>query len=92
VDLAAPMGGNCELTQPGKTATVNGVTIVGHTNLPSTMAVHASQLYSSNMEKLLLHLAKDGSVRLDPQDEIARGCWIIREGAVIHPKVKELLS
>jgi NAD(P) transhydrogenase subunit alpha len=75
VDLAAEQGGNCELTQPGKRVVVDGVTIVGELNLPSQMAVPASQMYSRNMEKLLLHLmGKEGTaLRLDADDEITRG-------------------
>jgi NAD(P) transhydrogenase subunit alpha len=92
VDLAAEQQGNCALTQPGKTVVENGVTIVGETNFPSTMPVHASQMYSRNMEKLLLHLTKDGAWKMDLAEEIAAGCLITHAGEIVHPKVKELLK
>ena len=65
VDLAAEAGGNCELTQPGDEIVREGVTIVGFTNLPSLMAVHASQLYARNVVALLQHLAPGGELALD---------------------------
>ena len=70
----------------------HGVTLVGHTNLPATVAVHASQLYSKNMEKLLFHMLGDGALKWDMEDEITKGCVIIRDGEVIHPKVKEAIG
>ena len=92
VDLAAANGGNCEGTEPGKEIVKHGVTLVGNTNLPGTVAVHASQLYSKNMEKLLFHMMGDGALRWDMEDEITKGCVIIRDGEVIHPKVKEAMG
>src|ERR687885_3049703 len=70
VDLAAEAGGNCELTEPGDEVEREGVTIVGLTNLPSTMPFHASQLYARNAAALLNHLAPEGELRLDFEDEI----------------------
>ncbi len=93
VDLAAEQGGNCALTEPGNEVVKHGVTIIGRLNLPSRLAVHASQMYSRNMEKLLLHLTdKDGGLKINLQEEITQGCVITMGGEVIHPKVKELLS
>ncbi len=63
VDLAADSGGNCELTEPGEIVERGGVTLVGLTNLPSTMPYHASMLYSRNVQALLLHLAPEGDAR-----------------------------
>ena len=84
VDLAADTGGNCELTQPGEIADVDGVTIVGLTNLPSTMPYHASTLYSRNVQALLLHLAPEGELALDWSDEITAGaCVTKKEGAAV---------
>src|SRR5215212_9061360 len=81
VDLAAEAGGNCELTEPGEEVVREGVTIVGTTNLPSTMPHHASQLYSRNVTALLLHLAPEGELGLDFDDEITAGaCVTPREG------------
>ncbi|HWQ70380.1 MAG TPA: Re/Si-specific NAD(P)(+) transhydrogenase subunit alpha [Patescibacteria group bacterium] len=93
VDLAAEQGGNCALTEPGNEVVKHGVTIIGRLNLPSRLAVHASQMYSRNMEKLLLHLMdKDGGLKLNLQEEITQGCVITLGGEVVQPKVKELLS
>ena len=76
VDLAAETGGNCELTKPGEIVRSNGVTIVGLLNLPSTMATHASQLYSRNVTALLQLLVEDGELRLDWSDEIVAGACV----------------
>ncbi len=65
VDLAAETGGNCELTVPGEIAVRENVTLVGLTNLPSTMPYHALTLYSRNVQALLLHLAPEGQLNLD---------------------------
>lgn len=92
VDLAAEQGGNCALTEPGNEVVSHGVTIIGRLNLPSRLAVHASQMYSRNMEKLLLHLMGDGGLKINLQEEITAGCVITQGGEVVHPKVKELLS
>jgi NAD(P) transhydrogenase subunit alpha len=70
IDLAAEAGGNCELTEPGQEIVRDGVTVVGLTNLPSTMPFHASQLYSKNVGALLEHLVSDGELELDFDDEI----------------------
>lgn len=70
VDLAAEAGGNCELTKPDESVEVNGVTILGPTNLPSTVPLHASQMFSRNVETLIKHLAPDGALALNEQDEI----------------------
>ncbi len=90
VDLAAEQQGNCELTKPGQTVVEHGVTIIGQTDLTSRMCSHASQMYSRNMEKLLLYVTKDGAWKLDFKDEIVAGSVITHEGAIVHPKVKEL--
>ncbi|HEU5362744.1 MAG TPA: Re/Si-specific NAD(P)(+) transhydrogenase subunit alpha [Gaiellaceae bacterium] len=79
VDLAAETGGNCELTRPGEVVDEGGVTIVGTTNLPSTMAAHASQLLSRNMQAILGLLVKDGELVLDWDDEIVAGACVTRK-------------
>ncbi len=84
IDLAAEMGGNCELTEPGKTVVREGVTIHGELNLPSTVAVHASQLYSRNVSALLQHLTKDGALVVDLADDITKGACITHEGQIVH--------
>jgi proton-translocating NAD(P)+ transhydrogenase subunit alpha len=79
VDLAAETGGNCELTVPGEIAVRENVTLVGLTNLPSTMPYHASMLYSRNVQALLLHLAPEGRLNLDWEDEITKGACVTRK-------------
>ena len=79
VDLAAEAGGNCELTSPGEIVEREGVTVVGLTNLPSTMPYHASQLYARNVSALLQHLAPEGELSLDWDDEITAGACVTRE-------------
>jgi NAD(P) transhydrogenase subunit alpha len=79
VDLAAETGGNCELTVPGEIAVRENVTLVGLTNLPSTMPYHASMLYSRNIQALLLHLAPEGQLNLDWDDEITKGACVTRK-------------
>jgi NAD(P) transhydrogenase subunit alpha len=92
VDLAAEMGGNCALTQPGKTIVVHGVTIVGHSNLPSTMSFHASQMFSRNIEKFLLHLCDENGFKMNMDDEITRGSLVTKGGQVIHELTSKLMA
>jgi NAD(P) transhydrogenase subunit alpha len=74
VDLAAERGGNCALTEPGQIVERDGVTIIGYRNYPSRVPMHASQLYSSNLQKLLaLLIQKDGTLKVDQADEIIAG-------------------
>ncbi|HSK15511.1 MAG TPA: Re/Si-specific NAD(P)(+) transhydrogenase subunit alpha [Gaiellaceae bacterium] len=80
VDLAAEAGGNCAGTKPGETVVHDGVTIVGHTNLPATMPVHASQMYSRNVHSFLSLLISDGNLSLDFDDEIVRGTCVAHDG------------
>jgi H+-translocating NAD(P) transhydrogenase subunit alpha len=79
VDLAAEAGGNCELTEPDEEVVHGGVTVLGPTNLPSTMPFHASQLYARNVSSLLQHLAPEGELELDFDDEITGGACVTRQ-------------
>jgi NAD(P) transhydrogenase subunit alpha len=88
VDLGAESGGNCELTQPGKTVVQHGVTLVGLLNLPTLMPLHASQMYSKNVENLVLHLAGKDGVKLDLADPITAGIVVSHQGQVVHPMFK----
>ena len=81
VDLAAEAGGNCEVTDPGSEVERDGVSVVGLLNLPSTMPYHASQLYARNVAALLQHLAPDGELTLDWDDEITAGACVTRAKA-----------
>ncbi|MDO9041930.1 MAG: Re/Si-specific NAD(P)(+) transhydrogenase subunit alpha [Desulfocapsaceae bacterium] len=92
VDLAAEMGGNCALTQPGQTIVAHGVTIIGHPNLPSTMAFHASQMFSRNVEKFLLYLCDEKGFRMDMNDEITRGSLVTKDGKVFHELTSRLMA
>ena len=92
VDLAAEQGGNCELCKPGQTVVENGVTIIGTTNLQSKVAVDASQMYSRNMEKLIVHMLGDGALKIDLGEEITKGCVITHGGDVVHAKVAEVVT
>ncbi|PYX91022.1 MAG: Re/Si-specific NAD(P)(+) transhydrogenase subunit alpha [Acidobacteria bacterium] len=92
VDIAAERGGNCELTQPGKTVVEGGVSIIGTLNIPSSIPFHASQMYSRNIATFLRHLVKDGAVNIDQQDEITRETLVTHGGEVVNPRVRELLG
>lgn len=91
VDLAAEQGGNCELTQAGKTIERHGVTIIGPINLPASVPTHASQLYAKNVVNLTLHLYQKGTTKPDFGDEITKGCVITNDGSVVNETVKQLL-
>lgn len=81
VDLAAETGGNCELTRAGETVLENGVAIIGPVNLPATLPLHASQMFSRNVLTLLQHVVKDGALVLDLDDEIV-GPMCVARGAI----------
>jgi NAD(P) transhydrogenase subunit alpha len=82
IDLAAEAGGNADLTRPDEEVTHNGVTIIGPTNLPSSMPYHASQLYARNVTALVNHLAPEGELALDFEDEITSGACVTRKEEV----------
>ncbi|OYW06407.1 MAG: NAD(P) transhydrogenase subunit alpha [Acidobacteria bacterium 37-65-4] len=84
VDLAAPGGGNCELTKPGETTEHNGVTILAPLNLPSEVAFHGSLLFSRNLTSFVLAFWKDGAFYLDLSDDILKEATITHGGKVIH--------
>jgi len=92
IDLAAEMGGNCELTKPGEVNVVNGVRIDGTLNLASSVAAHASQLYSRNVSALLGLVLKDGKIDLDMNDEITNGAVITQDGEVVHAPTKSAMG
>jgi H+-translocating NAD(P) transhydrogenase subunit alpha len=92
VDLAAESGGNCALTQVGKTIVHNGVTIIGERNLPGLLPQNASEMYSRNISTLFLYLADKEGFKWDMEDEITKGCLITHNGEVIHEATKNLLN
>jgi NAD(P) transhydrogenase subunit alpha len=95
VDLAAERGGNCELTRPDEVVHHKGVTIVGPSNPPALVPYHASQMYSKNIITFLTHLlgktgAQQSTLPIDMSDEITRETLLTQNGAVVHPRVREL--
>lgn len=93
VDLAAERGGNCDLTEQGKTIVAHDVIIVGPENVPSDLAYHASQMYGKNMQTLLeLILDENGSLNLDLNDEIVAGTLVAHDGEVPHAHMRKLLG
>ena len=86
IDMAAPAGGNCELTQPGEVVEHNTVKIAGYTNLAGHLAADSSALYAKNLANLLpLLVGEDGALAPHWDDEIIQGMALTRDGAVIHP-------
>ncbi len=92
VDLAAERGGNCELTRAGETVIEHGATIIGQTNLASTVPYHASQMYARNLSAFLLNLVKDGKFQLNEADEIHRETLLTRNGQIVNARVREFLG
>lgn len=91
LDMAVEFGGNCEISENGKTVNKYGVTIIGEPNLPGLVATNASEVYSKNLLALLDHIAKDGKIELDLEDEIVKGSLICYNGEVVHERTKALL-
>ena len=92
VDVAADAGGNCALTTPGEVKVVYGVTIVGTKNLPATLPLHASQLYSRNVLAFLDAIVKDGNLNLDRNDQIVRETLLTSDGEILHEATKAALA
>ena len=92
IDLAASGGGNCELSEPGKSVVKHGVTIFAALDLPSTVPFHSSQLYSKNISSFLLSMVKDGTFSIDREDEIVRDTAVMIEGEVVQDRVREFLG
>ncbi|MEB3830699.1 Re/Si-specific NAD(P)(+) transhydrogenase subunit alpha [Phormidium sp. CCY1219] len=92
VDLAAEQGGNCVYTEGGKDIVRDGITIVGPINLPSSMPVHASQMYAKNIATLVQYIVKDGEVKIDFEDEIIAGSCIAHEGEIKNERVRQALE
>ncbi|HEX2451923.1 MAG TPA: Re/Si-specific NAD(P)(+) transhydrogenase subunit alpha [Gemmatimonadales bacterium] len=92
VDLAAEGGGNCELSRPGETVQANGVTILAPLNLPSSMPLHASLLFSRNLTAFVLAFTKDKAFNLDLGDDIQQGALITHDGEVRHARTRDALQ
>jgi NAD(P) transhydrogenase len=89
VDLAAEAGGNCELTEPGKTVVRNAVKICGPTNLPAELPRDSSVLYSRNLTTFFLEFWKEGAFRLALDDEIIRGAMVTHNGEIVHAGARD---
>jgi NAD(P) transhydrogenase subunit alpha len=92
LDLAAERGGNCEITERGKTIVKHGVTIIGAINLATGVPYHASQLYAKNITAFLTHLIKDQKLNLNLEDEIVRETLVTRGGEIVNPRVREFFA
>jgi len=92
IDLAAESGGNCQLTEAGKTVDVRGVTVIGPLNLSSSVPYHASQMYARNVTAFLLNLVKNGEVQLNLEDQIIRDALLTHKGEVTNALVRQALG
>ena len=92
VDLAAERGGNCEITEAGKTVVKHGVTIMGVINLASEVPYHASMMYAKNITTFLTHLIKDQKLNLNLEDDIVRETMLTRGGEIVQARVRELFT
>ncbi len=92
IDLAASSGGNCELTENGKTIFANGVKIIGDSNLPASVPRDASAMFSKNVHNFLKILAPKGDAVLNFEDDIVAGTCIAHQGEVISPRLKSLMA
>ncbi|MEH2106798.1 Re/Si-specific NAD(P)(+) transhydrogenase subunit alpha [Nostoc sp.] len=92
VDLAADQGGNCACTEPGKDIVWNGVTIIGPINLPSSMPIHASQLYAKNVTSLMQLLIKDKALQVDFSDDIVDAACVTHAGEIRNQRVRDALQ
>ncbi len=92
VDLAADGGGNCELSKPGDTVRVNGVTILAPLNLAASVSFHASLLFSRNLTAFVMAFTKDKAFQLDLNDDIQQGALITHDGAVTQARTRDALQ
>lgn len=92
LDLAGERGGNCEITEPGKTVVKHGVTIIGDINLASQVPYHASMMYSRNVTSFLMHLIKDQKLNLNLEDDIVRETLLTNGGEIVQARVREYLK
>lgn len=91
-DLASERGGNCELTEIGKTVVKDGVTVIGAINVASGVPYHASQMYARNITAFLTHLIKDQKLNLNLNDEIVRDTLLTRDGEIVNARAREFFA
>ena len=89
VDMAVEQGGNCELSELDKTVVKHGVTIIGQSNLPSTLPQNASELYAKNIQNLMTHLATKDGFKWEMEEEITKGTLITHQGKIVHPSLNQ---
>lgn len=92
VDLAAESGGNCELTEPGKTVVANGVTVDGPLNLASQAPIHASEMYARNLVNLLDLMISEDTLKIDMEDEVIAGTMLTHQGKLVHQQTAKILG
>ena len=92
VDLAAPNGGNCACTKPGHDVVVNGVHVLGPTNLAGDVPHDASRMFSRNVVNFVSHLVKDGKLTLDLDDDITKGALVAHGGELVNAAVRQQLA
>jgi len=92
VDMAVESGGNCELSEKGQTVVKEGVTLVGESNIPSLLAVNASELYAKNIWALLSHLSTKDGFKWEMEEEVTKGCLITKDGELVHAFTKQILG
>jgi NAD(P) transhydrogenase subunit alpha len=92
LDMAVEFGGNCEVSELGKTVKKHGVTIIGEPNLPSLVPQHASEMYSKNILSLIQHISKEGKIELKLEDEIVKGSLITFNGEIFNQRIKEIVK
>lgn len=92
VDIAIDQGGNCELSESGRTVVKNNVTIVGMKNIPGTMPLSATTLFAGNMLHLIEYLVHDGTMHIDRDDEIILSCLVTRNGEIVHEGTREAMK
>jgi len=92
VDLASELGGNCAGCDPEKEVVVDGVRIIPGNNLPSDIPANSSQMYAKNLTTFIKHLAPEGELVLDLEDEITSGALLSHQGAVTNERVKGLVE
>ena len=88
VDLAAVQGGNCALTEPNKIVVKNGVKIIGYTNIPGTVPIHSTQMFSSNILAFLLNITKEGKLNINNEDYITSSTLITKDGKIVNEKIR----
>ncbi|MBI3006012.1 MAG: Re/Si-specific NAD(P)(+) transhydrogenase subunit alpha [Ignavibacteriales bacterium] len=92
IDLAAETGGNCELTKPGETLKIGGITLAGPLNVSSTVPYHASMMYARNITSFVLNLVKDGQLMVNLEDQIIKDTLLTHKGEIVNAQMRDLVN